>query len=211
MKLPLLLAALVLANALPAAAGDFSVVDPANCEVPGHIIVVGSDGSSADRFGTFTVIVNDYNDLPMVGCPVDVSFAGCPYIGICPTQLDPAVSVDCSRRQLTAVTNTHGIVKFTIIGAASPASCPSDAPGCVAVYACGVLIGNPSVAALDLDGVPGLTGNDFGALLDGYFCGSGSPRLDYNGDGLVTGGDVSMWLAEFFSGRSSTGCAALCK
>lgn len=115
------------------------------------------------------------------------------------------------RKGVAKLTDLHGLATFSIIGAASPSECPSEPPGCATVYADGIILGSTSVAVLDLDGIPGLGGGDVAEWLGGYLCGSGSPRLDYNGSG-VDGGDLSLLLASFFSGRSAIGCsAALCK
>lgn len=194
-----------------AVANEPRIVNPANCEAPGRIIVVGSNGVSADAVGTFSVVVRDFFAFPMQGCPVDASFAGCPGMRICPNQLDPGVTVNCASRQLSKLSNSAGVAGFKIIGAASPSACPSDPLGCVSIYACGVLLGTATVAALDLDGAPGLTGNDLAEWLGGFFCNSSSPRLDYDGDGVVGGSDLSAWLAAFQAGGSASGCSvALC-
>jgi hypothetical protein len=214
MRFPLLpqqlvVTALVAGGWCLAAASEISVTDPANCTIPTHITLVGSDGVSADHFGRFTVVIRDFTRNPMPGSLVDVSFAGCPYIEVCPNQLDPGiVGVDCARKVVTAQTGAGGLVTFAIIGAASPSPCPSDPPGCASMYGNGVFIGTASVAALDLDGAPGVNAGDLGEWLGNYFCGSNSARLDYNGDCTVNGDDLSEWLQAFFGGRSVSGCSS---
>ena len=63
------------------------------------------------------------------------------------------------------------------------------------------------VAAL-VDREPGLGGGDLSQWLAGFFCGSTSPRLDYDGDGVLGGGDLSVWLSFFNGGGSVLGCTA---
>jgi len=210
MRSLVLCATLVVAMARPAIAG-FIIPNPANCTIPASILLVGSDGSSADPLGTFSVTVRDYDNHPIGNSGVTIRFSVCTYSGICQQQF--GIITDCPNREVTVFTSfVSGVATFTLIGAASPVDCPSDAPGCAAIYADGLFLGNANVAALDLDGSPGLTGGDLAAWLGGYFCGSSSPRLDTNGDGLITGGDLSLWLSAFFGGRSVNGCAAmLCK
>jgi hypothetical protein len=194
------------------------VPSPGNSTVPASVVLVGSDGASADPFGAFMVVVRDYNNSPIQNSLVSISFENCSYVGICPDQLDPGIAiVDCPGttigfpKTIGKFTNRQGFVTFSLIGTASPSDCPSDPPGCATIYADGVVLGHPSVAALDLDGIPGLSGEDLAQWLGGFLCGSGSPRLDYNGFG-VSGGDLSLWLASYLGTSSSIGCAtALCK
>jgi hypothetical protein len=200
----ILVAALVVATA--AYADTPSVVCPSCCTVPSHLNVVGSSGSGADIAGTFSVIVRDFSNNPMSGCQVDVSFADCPYARICTNQNSIGLTLNCANRVLTRMSNPGGSATFRVIGAASPEACPADPPGRISVYACGVLIGTATVAVLDLDGDPGLSGGDLSEWLGGFMCGSTSPRLDYDGDGVVGGGDLSVWLAVFNGGGSASGC-----
>ena len=154
--------------------------------------------------------VRDFSDHPISNSTVTIRFSVCTYAGICQQQF--GILMDCPNKEAKAFTGVSGVATLTLIGAASPLECPSDSPGCASIYADGVFLGNASVAALDLDGSPGLTGGDLAAWLGGYFCGSSSPRLDSSGDGLITGGDLSLWLGAFFAGRSALGCpATLCK
>src|SRR5262245_47662840 len=196
--------AVTLLVAIPAYA-DLPVLCPPCCTVPSHLLVVCSNGSYADFAGTFSIIVRDFADQPMVGCPVDVSFAECPYVRLCTNQLSAGLSLKCAGRVLTRMSGGGGAATFRVIGDAFPAACPSDPSGQVSVYACGVLIGTATVAVLDIDGTPGLSGNDLSEWLAGFFCNSTSPRLDYDGDGTVGGGDLSVWLAAFAGGGSTMG------
>jgi hypothetical protein len=209
MRSLVLSATLVVAMARPAIAG-FPVPDPSKCTIPASILLVGSDAATADPIGNFSVSVRDFSDHPIANSTVTIRFSVCTYAGIC--QYQPGISMDCPNKEVMTFTGVGGVATLSVIGSASAVDCPSDSPGCAAIYADGVFLGNVSVAALDLDGVPGLTGGDLATWLGGYFCGSSSPRLDTNGDGLITGGDLSLWLSAFFGGHSANGCAAtLCK
>jgi len=201
----LVLVAALIAITCSVASADFSVVDPSNCEVPSHLIVVGSNGSYGDIAGTFSVVVRDFNHRTM-NCMVEVWFADCPYVRLCTNQLSSGLTMSCASRVMSRMSDAGGAANFRVIGDASPAGCPSDPPGRVSVYACGVLIGTATVSVLDIDGDPGLSGNDLSEWLAGFFCNSTSPRLDYDGDGTVGGGDLSVWLAFFNGGGSTMGC-----
>jgi hypothetical protein len=41
---------------------------------------------------------------------------------------------------------------------------------------------------------------------------SGQPyaRSDYDGDGVLSGNDLSLWLVAFFTGTSAVGCGSAC-
>jgi hypothetical protein len=210
MRTALLVFVLALASsvlpALPANADSCGIVWPPYCTVPSHLVVVGSNGSYGDIAGTFSVVVRDVCNRTM-NCPVEVWFANVPYVRLCTNQLTPGLTMNCANRTLTR-TASGGAADFRVIGDASPAECPSDPPGTVSIYACGVLIGSATVAVLDIDGEPGLSGGDLSAWLGGYFCNSTSPRLDYDGDGALGGGDLSIWLSFFNGGGSALGCTA---
>jgi len=155
----LVLVAALIAITCSVASADFSVVDPSNCEVPSHLIVVGSNGSYGDIAGTFSVVVRDFNHRTM-NCMVEVWFADCPYVRLCTNQLSSGLTMSCASRVMSRMSDAGGAANFRVIGDASPAGCPSDPPGRVSVYACGVLIGTATVSVLDIDGEPGLSGND---------------------------------------------------
>ena len=194
---------------------------PATSIVPPCIVLVGSDGIAVDPLGAFTVVVNDATGAPIPGCLVTVSFLGCPYAGLCAGQLDPAiVAFGCAAKSVSGVTAVGGICTLSIMGMATPVPCPADAPGCATVTATApgfapVVLGTTSVAVYDLvpEAGSGMTANDLSEWLGEFFCGSGSPRLDYDCDGVVGGGDLSAWLFAYFSGGSVLNCApaGICK
>jgi hypothetical protein len=201
-------AVLVLALARPAVAGT-PVVHPPNCTVPGFILLVGASGVVPDPLGTFSVTVRDFNNFPITNSSVMIKFY-CTGIGIC--QYQAGLLVDCSNREVMTAAGLGGVATFSLVGTALPDNCTPDDPSCAAVYADGTLLRYVSVAVLDLDGSPGLTGGDLSEWLGDYLCGPYTPRLDYNGDGLVTGGDLSVWLGAFLGGHSVNGCStSLCK
>lgn len=183
--------------------------DVTNCVVPDHVVVVGSDGSSADPFGALSVVIRDLNNTPQPNAPVVVSFANCPYVELCPDQLDPGVMVNCADRTLRAMTDAQGVARFSVVGAASPAACTSDLLSRVEFFWDNAYLGAPRVAVLDLNGSPGLTGDDLAVFLGSFLgCNAYSPHLDYNGNGAMDGNDLSVWLGAFFGGRSTAGCSA---
>jgi hypothetical protein len=216
----LLLTALGVSNAGLASVASAQPA-PATSIVPSCILLVGSNGIAVDPLGAFTVVVNDAGGVAIPGCLVTVSFLGCPYAGLCPGQLDPAiVAVDCAAKSVTGVTDVFGICTMSVMGMTTPVPCPADAPGCAAVVATApgfapVVLGTTSIAAFDLVPEPGagMTANDLSEWLGEFFCGSGSPRLDYDCDGVVGGGDLSFWLFGFFAGGSVLNCApaGICK
>ena len=203
----LLVAALAIACARPALAGT-PVVYPPNCTVPSSILLVGASGVVADPLGAFSVTVRDFNNFPMSNSSVMIKFY-CAGIGIC--QYQAGLLVDCSNREVMTAAGPGGVATFSLVGTAAPDHCTPDDPSCAAVYADGVFLRYVSIAVLDLDGTPGLTGEDLAVWLGDYFCVTYTPRLDYNGDGLLTGGDLSFWLGAFFGGHSVNGCStSLC-
>jgi hypothetical protein len=205
----LLVAGLTIACAGPAVAGT-PVPDPSKCTIPSFILLVGSNGSTADPIGAFNITVMDFSDHPIANSAVTIRFSACTYAGVCLYQ--PGVITDCPNKEVMTTTGVSGVGSLILIGGASLDECPSDSPGCASIYADGFFLGYANVAALELDGSNGLTGGDLAVWLGGYFCGSTSPRLDYNGDGLITGGDLSLWLGAFFGGHSALGCpGTLCQ
>ena len=199
----LLIAALAVACAGPALAG-FPVPDPSKCSIPDFIILVGHDGVTADPMGAVNVVVRSYQNTIIANSAVTIDFSGCPYVQLCPNQYDLYIN-DCQKGIVVGLTDITGTARYSVVGSATPAACPSDAAGCAKIYADGVYLGTTSVATLDLDGLPGLSGGDLSTWLGAYFCGSQSPRLDYGGFG-VDGGDLYLWLGAFLGSRSAQGC-----
>jgi hypothetical protein len=178
--------------------------DPSNCEAPDLITVVarGADGG-ADPHGTFTVIVRDRNNVPMLNEEVVLDFSGCPDIKLAADQLDPSVSVDCLAHTLGKLSDVNGRATFLVIGSAANLGASPGAIGpALDVYAEGIFVNAVRVAALDQNG-GGVSGEDLSLLLTDYFSGQAFARSDYDGSGVLDGNDLSLWLAAFFAGGSA--------
>jgi hypothetical protein len=182
--------------------------DAANSSVPPLITLVGlgADGS-ADPLGTFTAVMRDFNNVPILNSAVVLDFSRCPDIRLCADQHDPNVTVDCAAHTLWKLTNINGQATFRVVGcAANLGGTPgSTGPG-LDVYGDGAFEGSARVAALDQNG-GGVNGVDLSLFLSDYFSGQNYARSDYNGDGVIDGNDLSLWLAAFFAGGSAVGGA----
>src|SRR6185436_13821380 len=117
MRSLVLSATLVVALARPAIAG-FPVPDPSKCTIPASILLVGSNGGSADPIGTFSVTVRDLSNHPIANSTVTIRFSACTYSGICQQQF--GFIVDCSNKEVTTFTGVGGVATLAVIGAASP-------------------------------------------------------------------------------------------
>jgi hypothetical protein len=181
--------------------------DPANCEVPDHIVLVacGADGS-ADPLGTFTLHLVDYGGGPVSYANVALDFHACPDIRICNHQGDPNVSTDCTYRTVRAFTDMDGRVTFQVIGCATHSGAGSVTPS-LDVYADGVFLKSVRVSALDQNGVAGADSGDLALFLTDYFSGQPFARSDYDGSGALGAADLSYWLGAFFAGRSVVSAA----
>lgn len=78
------------------------------------------------------------------------------------------------------------------------------------VYGNRTLLGAPTVATLDLDGVNGVGLNGLSVWLTDFESGVPNNRDDYDRSGTVGINDLSAWLTEFGSGASASSCAATC-
>ena len=196
---------------LGAATPAFAKIDPVNCEAPGLITLVarGADGT-ADPIGTFTVFVRDFNNVPSENEMVSLDFQNCPDIRLCIDQDDPRVTVDCAGRSVSARTGPDGAASFRVIGCAvNQGSSPGAIAPTLIVFAEGVYITTARVAALDQNG-GGVDGSDLSMVLDDYFSGQPFARSDYDGNGVLTGNDLSLWLAAYFKAGSAVSGGAAC-
>ena len=197
----------------PAAFAGVSCPDPATSVLPPCIRLVGHFGSTADPAGTFTVTVNDAGGAPCPGATVAITFLFCTDVKSCDPQLFPGVGASCAGALVFAGTDAVGVATLSVIGCGVPGGCGS--PGaCAGIYATApgeptVLLGSVPVAAFDLDGVGGLSGNDLSVFL-GYFFGCGyASETDYNCNGGSDGDDLSVWLGVFLRSGSALGCSAI--
>jgi len=186
--------------------------DPFNSEVPGLITLVGrGPGGGADPLGIFTVVVRDFNNVPHQNRDVLLDFSHCSDIRLSADQQDPNVTVDCAGRSLHKVSDANGEATFRVIGFATHLGGTQGTIGpCLEVSAAGVFFKTVRVAALDQNGLSGVDGDDLSLFLADYFSGQAFARSDYDGNGALDGNDLSLWLAAFFAGGSAAGGGAAC-
>src|SRR5262249_6228454 len=147
----------------------------------------------------FTVIVRDFNNVPHPNREVVLDFSGCPDIRFSADQQDPNVVVDCTARTLGKISDGNGESTFRGIGSgANLGASPGSTGPALKVCAGGVFLRTVRVAALDQNG-GGVNGLDLSLFLTDYFSGQSFARSDYNGNGTLDGGDLSLWLAAYFA------------
>jgi hypothetical protein len=206
-----LLVALGLVAASAAMAG---IPSPANCTVPTFIDVVGTNGTAADVYGTYTVTVRDVANNACPGSIVTLNFSGAPDIRLA-TDIAPVGQVNTCN-VATKTTDGSGVATFIVAGAArnSGGLVTGAGLGGMTVRADGYVLGAVTAAAFDENGalgLPGVTGADLSAWLTdaGLFGGAGNPlykgRSDFNHDGQITGSDLSTFLGLMGLGNSSLG------
>ena len=179
--------------------------DPANCEVPDLILLVArGPGGGGDPLGAFTVVVRDFGNAPEGNRPVTLDFRGCPDIRLCADQGDPGVVTDCVIPSVTATAAQDGRVTFRVLGhAVNSGASPGSTGPCLDVYADGVFLKSVRVAALDQNGVDGVNPMDLSLFLADSFSGQAYARSDYDGNGVLDPNDLSIWLLAFFAGGSA--------
>ena len=184
-----------------------SPADPANCEVPDLILLVGrGPGGGADPLGAFTVIVRDFNNVPHPNEFVTLDFHGCPDIRLCADQGDPSIVTDCLNASITTRSDQDARVTFRVLGhAVNFGASPGSIGPSLEVYAEGILIKTVRVAALDQNGMDGLNPADLSLFLGDSFSGQAYARSDYDGNGVLDPNDLSLWLLAYFAGGSAVG------
>jgi hypothetical protein len=103
------------------------------------------------------------------------------------------------------VTDQNGVVTMTILGHALPNAPPSSAQA-LAIVADGVILGRIPGCAFDLDGASGMSGGDLSLWLADFVAATNPPRGDYDGNGLLGGSDLSRWLQAFVGAGSAQSC-----
>lgn len=106
------------------------------------------------------------------------------------------------------ITDEDGSVWMTLLGHAV-ASAPPSAEYAVKIYADGVLLGSVPTSAIDLDGSSGANGGDLSLWLADFFSGMNPPRGDYDGSRYLGGADLSLWLKAFLAGGTAQSCPAV--
>ena len=208
-----LLVALGLLAATTAMAG---IPSPGNCVFLPFIDVMGTDGTDADPFGTYTVTVKDIGDFAIEGSVVTLNFAAAFDIRICTDFVPVGQTNTCNIAQ--AITDASGVATFIVAGAANNTG-GADGVGLdgVEVRADGYLLGTITAAAYDQNGrtgigFAGVSGSDESALRTdvGLFGGVGNElykgRGDLNHDGEISGADVSKHQTLSGYGTSVAGC-----
>jgi len=218
-----LLAATVAMAGIPSAAHSIiSKTPPPTVPIvplpaPAFIDVMGTDGTSADPFGTFYVYVRDIGDFPVTNCQVVVDFSGASDILLCVNGA-PDGQVN-TLTTATATTNSNGVAVFTIAGGGMDLGGLATGPGldAVTITACGYLLANVSAAVYDLNGMavggsPGVSSLDASVLStdNGIFGGPGNPafqaRCDFTHDGFQSSLDASYASTLRGYGTSAVGC-----
>jgi len=205
---------LVAFGLLAATTAMAGIPNPANCSWGEWIDVMGTDGVSADAYGTYAVTVHDVYDLPILGSTVTLNFAGSSDIRLC-TDVAPVGQVNTCN-VATALTNASGVATFVVAGAAinSGGLVTGGGFGGMEVRADGYYLGVVTASAFDQNGaigLPGVTGADLSAWLTdaGLFDGLGNPnykgRSDYNHDSQISGSDLSTFLTVMGLGNSALG------
>lgn len=184
---------------------------PNNSIVPSCISLVGSSGGvPATAAGGFVVIVRDFANNPVAGASVVIDLSDCLDLSICADQLDPAATVNCAAKTVRKFAAADGSVHFTMLGGSNGGGNAVTLLGGGKVFANGVLLGNPSVSAYDLDGSGGVGAGDLSAWLQDFISGNTYGRSDYDCSGFVGANDLSVWLGAFGSGAMGESCAHRC-
>ena len=194
-----------------AATQAIAKVDPANCDTPDLITLVARGPSgTADPMGTFTVILRNPNNEPDEGNPVVLDFHDCTDIRLCTDQQDPGLVVDCVARTITGMSGPDGRVTFRVIGCATNfGASPGSTGPALTVYGGGHFLKTIPVAVLDQNG-GGVDGSDLNMVIADCLSGQPFARSDYDGNGVLTGNDLSLWLAAYFAGGSAVGGGGAC-
>jgi hypothetical protein len=181
------------------------VPSPANSVSPAFIRMVGSKLGVPDSVGgKFTITVRDLSNNPLLGSNVTVDLSGCTVdLKIASDQLNVNHTTNCTGKTVSGYTNAAGLVAFTVLGN-SFTSATHTGLACARIYADGVLLSSPSVAAFDLDGASGVAVGDLAQWLGDLGAGVYRGRADYDGSASVAVGDLAQWLGRLGSGASTT-------
>jgi hypothetical protein len=169
------------------------------------ISLVGDDGAGTiDGDGEFCVLVRDLANLPINNSLVVVDFSNCSTLNICDNN-EMGLTVDCGTQTVRGFTSPGGLICMRIKGHAnnSAGNTPSNAYNCARIFADGVLLCSPSVAAYDHDGF-GLLPSDLSSWLGDSFGSADQSRSDYDFSGPpLLPNDLSLWLNVSFDTNSN--------
>ena len=183
---------------------------PANSTIPGHVNLVGLGPAGPDSaFGHCEVIFRDLANNPMPGVEIALDFSDVSDMTIATDPHDPRLTVHCSPRMVTAVTDQNGRAVFTVIGSAIPGR-PASPVYAFKLYADGILLGSPTLSAFDMNGQGGVDPTDLSLWSADFFSVTNPMRADYDGTGGVSIADLSLWSGAYFGAGSVQSAASYC-
>jgi hypothetical protein len=184
---------------------DLRFPSPPNSTIPGHITLVGSDGSQLDPSGLFTVTVRDEHNDAMPAVKVTVDLSAAPDLALSAQQESDA-TYDCSTGRISKITDVNGQASFTIAGHVGDRSLGSPGlHGAIRVHSLAedfTLGSTIRASALDQDGVNGVDAYDFFLFFEDLQSGLNPPRSDYDGNGNVSVADGQLLVNRIASGAS---------
>jgi len=184
-----------------AVAAFASVPSSTTSTIPAGIRLVSTLAGVADAYGQFTVTVRDIggNIIPNSSVVIDMT-ANTPDIKFQSTQPYAGLTVDCPTKTVRALTDAGGVATFRIVGRSTPGTAAGFQLG--KIYADGVLLGNRTIAALDIDGASGTGANDLSLWLTDYSVLAPYGRSDYDFSNALGANDLSQWLTGYSGGAN---------
>ena len=185
-----------------AGAAMASVPSAAQSTIPAGIKLVGTTAGVADPLGQFTVTVRDLAGNVIANSAVVVDFTlAVPDIKFQQTQPFAGLTTDGPTRTVRALSNASGIATFRIVGRSTTGAFAGFQKG--KIQADGVLLGNVTVAAFDLDGSNGVGANDLATWLGDFGAAAAAGRSDYDFSSSLGANDLATWLGDFGAGGST--------
>jgi len=176
----------------------------ANSTVPVGIALVAGNGVAVDPSGAATITVRDVGNFPMANVTVTFSIGACLDLVLSAVQPDPGLTFSCTAGTASKVTDALGQVTFDLAGHVQDHSLLVGA-GCGTLTVGSVVIGHPTVTAMDQDGVNGVdTMGDLALWEQDFGSAQYHGRSDFDLSGSVGASDVSLLLARYGSGQVST-------
>jgi hypothetical protein len=180
-----------------------------------RINLVDNNGSASDpsnsldsipKFAKIWITVKDISGIAVNASNVQLKFTGAySDLKICTAQPYHAEIVDVPNRIVRNFTNSSGIVTFVVAGSGTWTAIGSPPPahpaGSLAVWADTTPMFNIGCGTFDYDQVgPGVGAADLSRFAKDLFPPSPATqdRSDYDGSGLVTAGDLSIFAQALF-------------
>jgi hypothetical protein len=186
------------------------VPSPTYSTLPSHIFLVGQSNGVPDPCGAFTVrVMTDAPSEPYKNGTVSIDFANTPDLDFAVTQNYLGETADCASRRIVAITDLEGYAHFDIVGSLIHHPGSGPVPACILQISCdGVILGNTSVSAFDIDAVNGVNAND-ASLWEGDLLSPSCGLMcveDYTGNGSLSNADyVELIDAITFHQQRETG------